>query len=344
LTSAGNDVIPSPRSAAGNSLLGGTRALAPFVALAACATAPNLFGGSSYTIGLGVTVCIWIILALSYTVTLGLAGQFSVAHAALYGVGAYVTAILMTKWGLSYWATIPLGIVAGAALGAFIGLPAWRLSGDYVALVTLGAGVIAQEIMLNWTSVTGGRDGVANVPIVTLFGYVFRDPDYYVTAVVATFAVLLVVLKLRNSDLGRSWLAIREDELAAQAMGIRTAKLKVLSFAVGGGLAAVAGGLYAVFNAFVSSVGFGLTQSVNVLLIVLLGGLGRIWAAVIAAVVLTVVTAEFTTLSDISVGLYGFLMLMVIMFRGGALGGVIGQMNRWLGRLFSRARASVASR
>lgn len=297
----------------------GARTLLPFVLAAAAASLPFALGGDPFVLGLGVQVCTWAILAMGYTVTFGLAGQFSVAHAALYGVGAYTSAIFTTRWGVSFWATIPLSVVGGAILGSLLGLPAWRLGGDYVALVTLGLGVICQEVMLNWTPVTGGPDGIPNIPSATVGEHVFRDADYYLLGLALAGLAIGCVLLLRRSDLGRTWLAIREDELAASATGVRVGRMKVLAFAVGGAIAAVAGSLYAVYNGFVSSVGFGLTQSVNVILIVLIGGLGRVWTTVLAATLLTVVTAEFTTLGDVSVGLYGFLMLVVIILRAGKL-------------------------
>ena len=291
---------------------------------------PLLRGSTPFMLGLGVTACIWVILAVSYSVTFGLAGQFSVAHAALFGVGAYVTAILMTRWNLSFFATLPASVVAGACLGALVGLPAWRLSGDYMALVTLAGGVIAQQVMLNWTTVTGGFQGIANIPSVVLFGHIFTDRDYYLLSAAAALAVILVVARLKVSDLGRSWLAIREDELAAKAMGIRTARLKIMAFAVGGALAAIAGSIYAVFQTFVSSVSFGVTQSVQIILIVLLAGPGHVWGAAVAAVVWIVILIKLTTLARISLGLTGALMLAVMIIRGGTFSGAIGRAERRL--------------
>lgn len=293
------------------------RALAPVVPSLAIAAVSLLAIPSPFVLGLGVSIGIWVILGVSYSITFGLAGQFSVAHAAVFGTGAYATAILMTRWGVSFWWTLPAATVAGALVGGLIGLPSWRLGGDYVALITLAAGVMFQEVALNWTPVTGGPQGIANIPNAAIGDHAFADADYFVMSVAMALTIVLVAIRLGRSNVGRTWLAIREDELAAQAVGIRTGRSKVLAFAAGGALAAVAGSIYAVYQTFVSSVSFGVVQSVQVILIVLLGGLGRMWGAAVAAALLTILTAELATVTTISLGLDGGLVLVAIMIRRG---------------------------
>lgn len=295
-------------------------AVRPFALPLTCvvtAVVPLLSGLNPFTAGLGALIGIWIIFAGSYTVAYGFAGQFSVGHAALLGCGAYATAILMTRLNWPFWPTVPVAVVTGAAGGVLFVVPSWRLRGDYVALVTLAAGVIVQQIMLNWNQVTGGADGIANIPLVSAAGQVLSDTDYYSLLLGLALLSTAFVSYLKHSPLGLAWRAVREDELAAQASGMRTQRLKMLAFGVSGGLAGLAGSLFAIFNGFVSSVSFGVDQSVLVIVMVLIGGPGRVWSTAIIAALLEGLDAELTQFSSISVGVTGVLMLAAIGLRGG---------------------------
>lgn len=293
--------------------------VAPFALPAACLIAaliPLSIGLNSFSSGLGGLVGIWIIFAASYTVTYGFAGQFSVGQAALLGCGGYATAILMTRLNWPFWPTVPVSIGSGAAMGAIFAVSSWRLKGDYVALTTLAAGIIIQQVMLNWTQVTGGADGIANIPLVALGGHVLSDNDYYVLLLGVGLLSTAFTSYLKHSPLGLAWRAVRDDELAAQASGMGTRRLKTLAFVVGGGLAGLAGALFAAFNGFVSSVSFGINQSVLVIVMVLIGGPGRVWSTAIAAALLEGLNAELTQFSSVSLGVTGVLMLAAIGLRG----------------------------
>jgi len=281
------------------------------------AVLPLLIGLNSFSAGLGGLVGIWMIFAAGYTVTYGFAGQFSVGHAALLGCGAYATAVLMTRLDWPFWPTVPVAIGAGAAMGGIFALSSWRLRGDYVALATLAAGVIVQQIMLNWTQVTGGVDGVANIPLAALGGHILSDNDYYALLLGIALLCTAFTSYLKHSPLGLAWRAVRDDELAAQASGMGTQRLKALAFVVGGGLAGLAGSLFAVFNGFVSSVSFGINQSVLVIVMVLIGGPGRVWGTAVVAALLEGLNAELTQFSSVSLGVTGVLMLVAIGLRSG---------------------------
>ncbi len=283
--------------------------------LAACVTMVPLLGGlSPAAAGVGAVVAIWVILVDGYTVTYGFAGQFSVGHAALWGVGAYAVAILTARLGWSFWSAIPVAVVAGCVAGALFGLPAWRLRGDHVALVTLAGGIIVQQIMLNSTF-TGGADGIANISPVSIGSRPLTDTGLYLLLATIGLVCTAFTSYLKHSAIGLVWRAIKDDELAAEASGIRVTRAKILGFLVGGGFAGLAGGLYAAFNGFVSSVSFGVEQSVLLILMLLLGGVGRVWGSALAAALLTWLAARLTTLSSVSVGLTGLLMLATIIIR-----------------------------
>jgi len=290
--------------------------------LAAAALWPVWVGGR-HGFGLGITAVIAVILALGYQVTYGLSGQLSVAHAPLAGIGAYTVAQLTTVHGWSFWACLPVAIALAAVVGVVVGLPGLRVSGDILALVTLGAGEILQSLFLNTERFTGGYQGVSGLPPVSVLGSTIDDRGLYFVALILGALVLGAVLALRSSPLGRAWLAGRDDEVAARALGIRTGRLRLLAFAVGAGIAGLGGALYAVQNGFVSSVSFGLSQTVSVILVVLVAGEARIGRTVAAAVVATAGFDQLTRYGAVSEGATGTLILVVVALRLGLPGAAL---------------------
>lgn len=305
---------------------------AAVAALAATAMVPVLIGGNR-GYGLGTTATIAVILALGYQVTYGFSGQLSVAHAPLQGIGAYAMAQLTTAHGWSFWASLAPAALAAAAVGAVVGLPGLRVRGDVLALVTLGAGEILQSLYLNTTAFTAGPAGISGIPLVSVFGARLDSRGLYAVALGMVLAVLLLVRSLRDSPLGRAWTASRDDEVAAAALGIRVGGLRVLAFAVGAAVAGAAGGLYAVQDGFVSPVSFGLGQTVTVILIVLLAGEGRLGRTVAAAVAVTAVVDRLTGYAQLSEGVTGAFILLVVAARLGLLGGLVAAGDRARRRL-----------
>jgi ABC-type branched-subunit amino acid transport system permease subunit len=298
-------------------------------ALAAAALVPLWMGGRR-GFGLGTTAVIAVILALGYQVTYGFSGQLSVAHAPLQGIGAYAVANLTTGAAWSFWASLPVAVVLAAAFGAVVGLPGLRVRGDVLALVTLGAGEILQTLYLNTERFTQGSDGIAGIPPVSALGRALDYRGLYAVALVLGLLVLLAVLALQGSPLGRAWLAARDDEVAAQALGVHAGRLRLLAFAVGAAIAGVAGALYAVQDRFVSSVSFGLGQTVIVILVVLVAGEARIGRTVAAAIAMTVLVDRLTPYGQVSEGITGVLILSVVVLRLGLLGAATSRAAIWL--------------
>ncbi|MHB8451577.1 MAG: branched-chain amino acid ABC transporter permease [Mycobacteriales bacterium] len=285
-------------------------AVAPVAVLA---VAPVLVGGE-LGYGLGTTACIWVLLALGYQVTYGFSGQLSVAQGALLGVGAYTVGRLMTSAGWTFGEALPLALVATAAMGAVVGLPAVRVRGDVLALATLGAGEILQALYLR-LPLTGAFQGVAGIPEASVFGHSLGTPGLYGLALVLALVAFALVAALRVSVLGRAMLADRDDPLAAAALGIRAGQVRLVAFAVGAAFAGVAGALFAVQDGYVSSVSFGLTQSVSVLLIAFLAGQGRLVRTVVVAAGLAVVQVELAGFPRVSTGVTGLAILAVLALR-----------------------------
>ncbi|MEA2900241.1 MAG: branched-chain amino acid transport system permease protein [Actinomycetota bacterium] len=296
-------------------------------ALAAVVLVPVWIGGNR-GYGLGTTAAIAVILALGYQVTYGFSGQLSVAHAPLMGIGAYTVAQLTTAHGWSFWPSLVPAALAAAAVGAVVGLPGLRVRGDVLALVTLGAGEILQSLYLNTTAFTAGSAGISGVPPVSMFGTRLDSRGLYAVALVLALVSLALVRALRDSPLGRSWTALRDDEVAAAALGVPTGRLRVLAFAVGAALAGVAGALYAVQDGFVSSVSFGLNQTVTVILVVLVAGEGRLGRTVAAAVLMTALVDRLAGYGGLAPGITGAFILVVVALRLGLLAGVAGAVRR----------------
>jgi branched-chain amino acid transport system permease protein len=307
----------------------GRRRLASLLAAGVLVLLPVWMGGR-HGYGMGTTAAIAVVLALGLQVTFGLSGQLSVAHAPLQGVGAYSVAWLTVTHGWSFWPALVVAIAVAAGFGAVVGLPGLRVRGDVLALVTLGAGEILQSLFLNTERFTGGYQGIAGVPAPSLAGRVLDDRGVYALAVAVGLLALVAVAGLRASPVGRAWMAGRDDDEAARAFGAPTGRLRLLAFSMGAGMAGAAGGVYAVQNGFVSSVSFGLAQTVVVILVVLIAGDGHLGRTVGAAVFMTVVLDRLSAYGDVSEAVTGIVILVVVACRLGLPVAAWDRVRAWL--------------
>ena len=248
---------------------------------------------------------LYVMLALGLNIVVGYAGLLDLGYIAFYAVGAYLYALLASpQFGLHlpYWLLLPLGALVAACFGALLGAPTLRLRGDYLAIVTLGFGEIIRIFMNNLDrpiNITNGPKGLNQVDSFqiaglslgksqTLFGIEFPSVHlYYYLFLALTLVIVFVCVRLQDSRIGRAWMAIREDEIAAKAMGINTRNIKLLAFSMGAMFGGVAGGLFAGFQGFISPESFGLMESISVLCMLVLGGMGHIPGVVLGALLLT---------------------------------------------------------
>jgi branched-chain amino acid transport system permease protein len=234
-------------------------------------------------------ILIFTVLALGLNIVVGFAGLLDLGYAAFFAIGAYVAAYFMTTYNWSFWLMLPLGAALAAIFGIIIGAPTLRLRSDYLAIVTLGFGEITRISATNLTF-TGGPNGIPGIPEPTLGSFTFQTPlHYYFLALALAIITLFCVSRLGNSRIGRAWAYIREDELAAQAMGINTTRMKLLAYALGAVWAGLAGCFLAVQLTAVDPTSFTFNTSVQILVIVVLGGLGSIPGVILGAVVVDVV-------------------------------------------------------
>jgi branched-chain amino acid transport system permease protein len=250
---------------------------------------------------------LFVLLSLGLNIVVGFAGLLDLGYIAFYAVGAYVYALLASphfNLHLPWWAILPIGAAVACLFGVLLGAPTLKLRGDYLAIVTLGFGEIIRIFLNNLSepfNLTNGPKGITTIDsIKTLgldFGYTTRIADFAVSGTIKYYyfllAVLVVVvlvnLRLQDSRIGRAWEAIREDELAARAMGINTRNMKLLAFAMGASFGGVAGGMFSAIQGFISPESFILTESIIVLAMVVLGGMGNIWGVILGAVLLSFV-------------------------------------------------------
>ena len=267
---------------------------------------------------------IYAMLALGLNIVVGFAGLLDLGYIAFYAVGAYTWALLASpQFGLHlpFWAVLPIGAAVAALFGLLLGAPTLRLRGDYLAIVTLGFGEIIRIFLNNLdhpVNVTNGPIGINKIDPISIggadftrahevFGITFSGVHiYYYVLLALLFLTVVVCVRLERSRIGRAWVAIREDELAAQAMGINTRNIKLLAFALGASFGGVAGGLFASLQGFVSPESFGLLESIMVLFMVVLGGMGHVYGVLLGALLLTTLPEILrSTASPIQRALFG---------------------------------------
>ena len=281
-----------------------------------------------YYSGILTMVCINIILAVSLNLATGFLGQLVLGHAGFMSVGAYAAALFTMYSGLPAIVAFPLALLAGgivaAAFGVIIGVPALRLKGDYLAILTLGFGEIIRVLILA-VPFTGGAAGLSGIPLLTTFTYVF-------IIAILTVAVIFAFIHSRH---GRAVIAIREDEIAAEAAGIRTTYYKLLAFVLAAFFAGIAGGLYAHHIGVLDPSKFDFNYSVEILIMVVLGGMGSITGSVIAAVVLTLLPELLRGFSEYRMLIYSVILICVMLFKPS---GLLGQYEFSLTKILNRLR------
>jgi branched-chain amino acid transport system permease protein len=272
---------------------------------------PLLTGQSGSLMTLFVMICVYAVTAMALNLLIGYGGQMSVGHAGFLSVGGYATAILSTKLGLPFIFTLPLSGVITAVIGLIIGLPAVRLSGHFLAVITLGFGISIPLLALNWDSLTGGYSGIA------LFrpDWISSDLSFFYVVTGVTIVCFWMMSNMLKSSFGRAFVAIRESEVAAQATGINLSLYKTLMFMISAFFTGIAGGLYGYWFGFVSPNDFTVMTSFLLLAMIVVGGLASVPGAIIGAVLFTVlpeVTKSFIGITNIIIGIA---VVLVILFR-----------------------------
>lgn len=288
----------------------------------------------SYYLHIAVLALLNALLALGLNFVAGYAGQLSLAQAAFFGIGSYTAALLMLNFHLPFWAAAPLGVAAAVLVAVAFGLPTLRLKGPYFVISTLGFGEIVRLVILNWEKVTKGPNGLVGIPApdpinlgFTVLSFHSKMSAYYLILTVL-LVVLYVYYQAVHSRLGRALRAVKSDQIAAEAMGINLTFYKVFAFAVAAALAGLAGALYAGYIRFISPDTFTTGESINILIMCVLGGMGTITGPILGAVTITYLLETMRVFADYRMLIYGLLLFVMILYMPGGLAGLFRTM-RW---------------
>lgn len=270
-----------------------------------------------------VMVGIYTILAVSLNLLVGYAGIFSLAHAAVYGIGAYASALVALKLGLGFWGGLVVAAVAGACAAALVGIPSLRVAGDYYIVASFGLQVVILTVFMNWTDLTNGHAGLAGIPRPRAFGLVIDNPFKYVVLSLALAALTYAIChRLTGSAFGRTLRAVREDEIAAQATGKNVTLVKIVITTISSALGALGGSLYAHYITYINPSSFTLDESIFIMSLVILGGTERLAGPVVGAFILLAVpeALKFLAIPDTVAApmrqiLYGGLLILFMFVR-----------------------------
>ena len=283
-------------------------------------------------------VLVYAIAILGLNVLTGFNGQFSLGHSAFYAVGAYTYALLAQHFGWSFWFSLPMAGALAALTGFLLGLPVLRLRGDYLAIVTLGFGEITRLLLNNLNFLTGGPDGIGNIPRPTLFGLEFNrvaregsttfheffgldfNGSYgviflYLLGLALVLLILFVINRLLRMPLGRAWEALREDEIACRSLGLSPTVIKLSALTLSAAFAGLAGAFFAARQGYINPESFTFIESAMVLAIVVLGGMGSQWGVMLAAIAITALPELAREFNEYRMLAFGLVMVLMMIWR-----------------------------
>jgi len=274
---------------------------------------------SFYQMSIMNTALMYVMLGLGLNIVIGLGGILHLGYIAFFLVGSYSYALLNIHFGLNFWLALPIGGLLALILGILIAVPVLRLRGDYLAIVTLAFGEITRIVVENWSSLTGGPSGIRSIPRPAIPGLDLNLTDtaklvYFIMIVLAALTIFITI-RLKDSRIGRALIAMREDEIACQSMGINTTQMKVIAFALGSVFAGVAGVVFAANTTFINPASFTIWESVMVLLIVVLGGMGSIPGVVVAALVIKLLPEYLRAFSQYRMLVFGAVLIIMMIFK-----------------------------
>lgn len=291
-----------------------------FVIFALAVLSVPFFLQGNYLLNVLVFVGINTMLAVGLNLLLGYAGQISLGHAAFFGMGAYISGIVTSRYPVEPFLIIFLAAVCVGLIAFVIGFPILKLKGHYLAMATLGFGIIMYIIFNETVDWTGGPSGLSGIPSLKIGPVVFdNDQSNYYLVWVFTLVVMMLSINLSNSRIGRALRAIHDSEVAARVMGVNARLLKVQIFTVSAVISAVAGSLYAHVMTFIAPASFGFNFSVELLTMIVIGGLGSVYGSFLGAVILTMLPEFLRVFQDLDIVIYGLMLILMTMYMPGGL-------------------------
>lgn len=277
----------------------------------------------NYILHIAIMIEIYLILGLSLNLLMGYGGLFSLAQAAFYGVGAYISALLMVKMGMNFFFTLPFAVLGCMLLALIVALPSLRLKGDYFMLATLAFQTLMFTILYNWIPVTRGPYGIPGIPSPQLFGLKISEVwQFFLLGLLFAATAIYLFRKIYNSPYGRALKAIRDDELLAVSLGKNTTHFKVTAFVISGGIAALAGALFAAYVSYIDPTSFTLDESIFIVTIIVVGGTGNLKGPIIGTFLILLIpeVLRFLNIPDtiapnIRQIIYGTLLILMLRLR-----------------------------
>ena len=281
------------------------------------------FVGGMYQTNIMTTALLYVVLGLGLNIIIGLGGMLHIGYIAFYALGAYSYALLNFHFGLNFWLALPVGALVGGLFSLAIGIPVLRLRGDYLAIVTLAFAEITRLVLENWSSLTFGTAGIRNIPRPAIAGIRLTLPQtttfVYFIMILMVALTIFVVNRLENSRIGRQFVAMKEDFIACQAMGVNIARTKLAALGLGGMWAGLAGVVFAARTTFINPASFTVWESIIVLCTVVLGGMGSIPGVITGALVLILVPEYLRAFAQFRMLLFGAVLVTMMVFRPGGL-------------------------
>ncbi|MDO4553877.1 MAG: branched-chain amino acid ABC transporter permease [Lachnospiraceae bacterium] len=278
---------------------------------------------SRYTLHIIVLCFIYTCLTLSLNLIIGWSGQFSLGHVTFYGMGAYITTLLVMNAGLNFFVATIISVVLVAIFSMILCFPTLNLRGDYLAVVTLGFGEVFRLFITNAVNLTRGPMGIPGIPAPTFFGITISGTEAFYYIIFALMVIfILFMIRLNNSGFGLAMLTVKEDDIAAISLGISPVKYKMWAFVIGGGMAALMGSFYAVYLGTIGPTSFVYNESIKMVSMVVLGGMGSVPGSVIGAFLLTALPEMLRQFSDYRMILYGAAMAIMMIFRPNGIWGI----------------------
>ena len=282
---------------------------------------PHIF--SMYQTTIMISALIYVMLGLGLNIVIGLAGLLDLGYVAFFAVGAYSYALLNLHYGITFWIALPLGGILAAIFGIILGYPVLRLRGDYLAIVTLGFGEIIRLVLENWNDFSFGPSGIANIPKPEFFGMELSLEGYtiYIFYIIVTLVIftIFVINRLKDSRIGRAWIALKDDEVACQAMGIDKARTKLRAFALGATWAGMGGVVFAAKTTFINPASFTIWESIIILCTVVLGGMGSISGVIAGALLLILLPEYLRDFGEFRMITFGMVLVLMMVFRPGGM-------------------------
>lgn len=290
------------------------------------------FTGNTYFMSILIIIAIQTVATVGLCLLMGYTGQVSLGHAAFYGIGGFMSGILSATYGVSPWLAMLAGVVVSGVIAYLTGWPIFRLKGHYLAMATLGFGIIIYILFVQMDQFTGGPSGIPGIPALSIAGFDFdSDLKFYYLAWAVCLAVLLLSQNMVRSRFGRALRSIHGNEVAARSLGVDVTQFKVKVFVLSAVYASIAGSLYVHYTTFVSPQPFGFMFSIRLVVMVVVGGLGSIWGAVFGTSAITLLSNALQPFGELDVIVFGAILIVVMVFMPQGL-------TRGLIELYERAR------